>query len=391
MCFTKENEMQHNLKQISIYSKIMILLFSLLLYFPLNIQAQEILHIPGFDGEIIEGRLNVPEDGFKDIVVIDVPSSGPHTYMNMRKIGRSTVFKYHDYFQKEFAKRGIAYFSYSTRYTEPDSTNPPYYDKVEKEKFFSYTPSMKVKDLEEVIKYLKTDKRFTSKTKFILLGFSEGAILATLAAKRKIVQVDALFLAGAPADDVYTTMLWQLNGASSMVNFRNFFDENDDSIIQKSEYENADPRAIARMGGKKFEDLDRNVESVLTKEDFKIILNPRRKQILEAIEKGDDEWIWNNFFRVGTEWINEHRSLEPNKTRILKLDLPIYLFHGSDDANCPVSGILQIQNDARELNKENIHVFIFQDHDHTLEFLVWVVRNSLPLGLKTLFDEIENF
>jgi len=368
----------------------MIIILILLALSSYNLKAQEVIRISSFDYEIIEGRLNIPSTSFKNTIVIDVPSSGPHTYENMRKIGRSTVFKYHDYFQNEFAKRGIAYFSYSTRYTLPDSTNPPYYDKVEKEKFFSYTPIIKVKDLEEIIKFLKKDDRLAS-SKFIILGFSEGALLATLAAERKIVSVDALFLAGTPTDDVYTTMLWQLSGASSMINFRKFFDVNKDSIIQKSEYEEADPRAIARVGGKKFEELDMDYDSVLTSEDFRIIIEPQLHQISNAIEKDDNEWIWNNYFRVGTQWIKEHQFLEPSITRILRLDLPTYLFHGSNDANCPVEGIIQMQKKAHELNKQNIHVFIFPDHDHTLGFLSWVVRKSLPDGLKTLFEEVEKY
>lgn len=368
----------------------MIILFILLVLSSYNLHAQEILRIPSFDDEIIEGRLNVPSNGFKNTIVIDVPSSGPHTYENMRKIGRSLVFKYHDYFQNELAKRGIGYFSYSTRYTMPDSTNPPNYDTVDKEKFFSYTPNVKVKDLEEIIKFLKKDHRLAA-SKFLILGFSEGALLATLVAERKVVSVDALFLAGTPTDDVYTTMLWQLSGESSMINYQKFFDTNKDCIIQKSEYVNADPRAIARVGGKKFEELDLNNDSVLTSKDFGILLGPYLQQVLNAIEKDDNEWIWNTFFRIGTQWIKEHRTLEPSSTRILRLDLPVYLFHGADDANCPAEGIIQLQKKAQEINKKNIHVFIFPEHDHSLEFLGWVVRKTLPDGLKTLFEEIEKF
>lgn len=355
-----------------------------------DLPAQEILKITSYDSVVIEGRLNIPSTGFKNKIVIDVPSSGPQTYENMRKIGRSTIFKYHDYFKNEFANRGIAYFSYSTRYTMPDSANPPNYDKVEKDKFFSYTPSIKVKDLEEIIKFLKKDDRLKS-SKILLLGFSEGAILATLVAERKLVSVDALFLAGTPTDDVYTTMLWQLGGEASMIYIRKFFDTNKDHIIQKSEYENADPRAIVRAGGKKFEELDVNCDSVLTAEDFRIILKPYLQQVLDAIDKDDNEWIWNSYFRVGLPWIKEHRALEPNRSRILKLDIPVYLFHGSDDGNCPVEGIVQIQKEAQELHKQNIHVFIIPECDHTLEFLGWVVTKSIPEGLKTLFDCIEKF
>lgn len=330
--------------------------------------AQEVVRIPSFDKEVIEGRLNVPASGFTNKIVIDVPSSGPHTYENMRRIGRSTVFKYHDYYRDELARRGIAYFSYSTRYTTPDSANPPNYDKVDKEKFFSYTPSIKVKDLEGVVTFLRKDPRLTS-SKIILLGFSEGAILATLLAERQRVAVDALFLAGTPTEDTYSTILWQLSGNSSMVNFRKFFDANHDRVIQRTEYEGADPRARTRVGGKSFAELDVNADSVLTEEDFRLILAPQQQHVLSAIERDDNEWLWNSFFRVGAPWIKEHRTIEPNRTRILRLDLPVYLFHGTDDANCPVEGIRELQKKAQELQRRNIHVFTFADHDHSLEFL----------------------
>ena len=351
--------------------------------------AQEILRIPSFDSEVIEGRLTIPSAGFKNKIVIDVPSTGPHTYENYRKIGRITTFKYHDYFANEFAKRGIAYFSYSTRYTVPDTT-PKYFDKVDKKKFFSYTPMVKVKDLEEIVKFLRNDKRLTSRT-LVLLGWSEGSIIASLVAERKLVPIDGLFLAGTPSDDVYTIIRWQLSGASSMIVFRKFFDTNKDGIIQRVEYDSADTRAIARVGGKKFEELDMNSDSVLTTEDFRIMLQPRLQQILSAIDKKDDEWIWNSYFRIGTQWINEHRILEPNKTRILRLDMPVFLFHGMEDANCPVEGVLEIQQKAQKLKKQNIHVFTFFEHDHGLEFLSWVVQHSMPDGLKALFDQIEKF
>ena len=213
-----------------------------------QIQAQEMLRIPGSKIDFIEGRLSIPSTGFKGKIVIDVPGTGPNTYDNFRKIGRSTTFRYHDYFADEFGRRGIAYFSYSTRYTVPDTT-PPYFDKVDKERFQHYTPSEKVSDLEDIIGYLRADKRLAS-AKFILMGWSEGAIISSLVAERKRVAIDALFLAGTPSDDVYTTILWQHSGASSMINYRKFFDTNNDGIIQRSEYANADPRAIARVGGR---------------------------------------------------------------------------------------------------------------------------------------------
>jgi len=348
--------------------------------------AQEIMHIQSFDGEIIKGRLNIPGDNFKNKIVIDVPGSGPFTYETKRKIG-SKVFNYHDYFADEFNRRGIAYFSYSTRYTVPDST-PPYFDSVDKEKFYNYTPKIKIKDIEEIIKSLQKDQRL-AKCQFILLGWSSGSIIASEVAERELVPVDALFLAGAPSDDVYSTILWQHSGESSMINMRRFFDSDQDGIIGMEEYEKGNPRAKARMGWAKFKQLDMNQDSVLTPEDFRIKLQPRLQQIRSAIEEKNNDWIWNNFFRVGVQWITEHHKLEPNKTRLLNLDIPVYVFHGSDDANAPVEGILKIEKAAKKINKNNLHFFVFQESNHSLDFPAWVVRDSIPHGLKKLFDQVE--
>lgn len=368
---------------------IAILAFPAFCFLVLPLQAQELLRIKSFDGEVIEGRLSIPRENFRNKIVIDVPGSGPHTYENGRKVGRSLIFKYHDIFANEFAERGIAYFSYSTRYTRPDSI-PPYYDSVDKEKFFAYTPSMKVKDLEEVIVALREDARLSA-SRFILLGWSEGAVVASMAAERKRAPIDALFLAGSPTEDVYTTILWQLSGASSMITFQKFFDGNKDSIIQRSEYRDADAKARVRVGDKSFEELDMNNDTVLTMEDFRLTLQPRLESVVAAIDRNDNDWLWESFFRVGAKWIQEHRDIEANKSRLLRLDVPVFIFHGEQDPNAPVEGILQMRKEAEKRGKRNLRFFIFPEHDHSLEFLAWVVRKKMPEGLKAIFDQVDNF
>jgi hypothetical protein len=71
-------------------------------------------------GEATVGRLSLPSVGFTNVLVIDVPGSGPNTYENRRRIGRTTELRCHDLFAAEFARRGVAYFSYNTRHTEVD-------------------------------------------------------------------------------------------------------------------------------------------------------------------------------------------------------------------------------------------------------------------------------
>ncbi len=362
-----------------------ILLFALL---ALPLHAQELIHIPCCDGDSLHGRLSLPASGTVETLVIDVPSSGPHTYLDMRRVGRSTRFTYHDFFMNEFARRGIAYFSYSTRYTRPDSTAPPDFDRVDRERFVTCTPMMKVEDLETVVAHLTHDPRLSA-CRVALLGFSEGGIIASLAAERARVRIDALFLAGTPMKDLEATIDWQLGGGSSMVTFRRFVDANGDGIIQRAEYVQADARAVARLGGRSFDELDRNADSVLTAEDFRITLQPQRERLAKAVEENDNDWLWTSFFRIGAAWIHGHREIEATAPRLLRLTIPVHLYHGTVDASCPVEDVTAFAGQASAAHRTNIHVATFPDHDHSLEFLAWVVRKEMPAGLKALFDDIE--
>ena len=138
-----------------------------------------------------------------------------------------------------------------------------------------------------------------------------------------------------------------------------------------------------------FATLDLNGDSLLTAEDFGMQLRPTLEAIMNALENEDDEWIWDNFFRIGTAWIEEHRTLAPNGELILTLDIPVFLFHGDDDANCPVDGIRRLKETAEAKGKNNIHVHTFADHDHSLEFLGWAIRGTMSEGLQSLFDTAE--
>ncbi len=353
-------------------------------------QPYEMLEIPTAGAGAIVGRLSLPVVGVRNVLVIDVPGSGPNTYENRRRIGRTTEVRYHDLFAAEFARRGVAYFSYNTRYTEVDENTPPSFDRVDKARFWTITPAERTQDLESIIRHLRNDPRL-ARCRVLLLGWSEGSIIASLAAERKQVPIDGLFLAGVPADDAYSTILWQHGGEASMINLRKFFDSDKDGRITRTEYESGDPRARARVGNKAFDDLDVNRDAALTADDFRLILKPRLQQVLSAVDRQDDDWIWTNFFRVGAGWIQQHQNVEPNRTRIPRLDLPVYLFHGTDDANCPVQGVIDIGNSARERGRTNLRISIVPDHDHSLEFVSWAVTGNLPEGLRILFDQVERF
>ena len=97
-------------------------------------------------------------------------------------------------------------------------------------------------------------------------------------------------------------------------------------------------------------------------------------------------WIWNNYFRVTIGWLREHFALEPNKTQLLRVDIPKYVFHGKEDANVPVESVYDLEIRFRTCNKPNLKTFVFDKHNHDLNFQDWLKTKVYPEGLKKVFE-----
>lgn len=354
-------------------------------------RAAEIIKFTLFDGETAEGKLSLPAGAGKiNELVVYIHGTGPSTYDKHRKIG-GVEFNYLDKFAEEFNKRGVAFFSYSKRGVETGDT-PPLYEKVDREKYKKVLPSIEVKDIATFIGTLRKDKRLKS-AKIILFGWSEGTIIASLAADDPKNKVAALMLAGYANDNLFEVIKWQNSGASSIVNIRAYFDTDHNNQISREEYESdAKPAASFRaqaFGGAKFEQLDVNKDNVINAADFGLLNKTRYEAILAAVGRGDDDWIWNNYFHVTTGWLKEHFELEPNKTRLLRTKIPIYIFHGDDDANTPVEGVYDLRDRFAKAGKNNLHLFIFKAHNHDLNFADWIIKKEIPEGIRKIFEAAE--
>ena len=351
-------------------------------------QGAELIKVKLDDGEVSTGKLHIPVDAdeIKELVIF-IHGTGPNTYDNPRKFG-DVEFKYYDMFGEEFNRHGIAFYTYNRRGVEIGD-EPPYYDKIDREKYKRSIPSVEVKDIGVMIRALRKDKRLAN-AKVVLLGWSEGTMIASLVAEDKTNGVAALLLAGYAHENLFDIIKWQYSGVSSMINLRPPFDKDKDGRISKMEYESDRKVATAWrekvMQGTAFEQLDSNKDGELTAEDFRLRVEPVYKQILAKIEANDEDWIWRNYFRVSIEWLNEHFKLEPNKRRLLRLDIPIYVFHGEADANSDVEGARQLKKSFEDNMKTNLDTFLFKGHDHDLNFMEWPSKKTIPEGIEKIFE-----
>lgn len=367
------------------------LLFLIAFMSCIHAYGSDTIRIQMNDGESLLGRLSLPEGRDNvPLIVVFIPGTGPNTYLNKRKIG-SKEFNYYDLFEAEFLKRGFGFFTYNRRGVEIGD-KPPYYDKIDSAKYAKYTPRREVLDVESILSDLRKVDQL-KKSRIVLLGASEGTIIAAMVADRMVEKVDALLLFGYANDNMFDIIKWQFSGVTSIMNLKKYFDANKDNVFSRAEYESTD--TIAMLGRVKvlkntpFDTLDVVKDGVLDYQDFGARNQPFYKQLLMGIEEGNDKWIWNNYFRISSLWLKEHFKLEPNKTRMLNLDLPIYIFQGVEDANASVQGVYDLEARFKQAKKNNLKCFIFEGHNHDLNYLDWSFKQQISEGLNALFHTSE--
>lgn len=343
---------------------------------------EEIITVTAHDGLTFEGKLRLPEGETAEKLVIYVNGSGPNTYDNKRSMGEVT-FNYHDLFAEQFTQEGIAYFSYNTRgVTMGDEA--PYFAEIDEAAYQTYLPLNEVKDVEAIIRQLKADSRLQN-AKVILLGWSEGSMIAPLVALDGEVPVDALFLAGYANETMADILEWQLTGGSSMVTIGAYLDGSGDGIVTKEEYD-ADPFQVAAQLGS-FEELDINGDSQIDRNDFQQVLSETHDETFRAFDGGDDEWLKENYaVRLTSAWFQEHRKLAPNRETLPQLSLPIYIFQGTIDANVPVEQSREIAEAFQTAGKTNLHLQEFEMHDHDLNYILYPLYGTISKGLQAIFD-----
>lgn len=344
------------------------------------------------DGEKVLGRLCIPDSGGFNTLVFVVHGTGTNTYLNMRK--SAVEFNYYDELAKEFCKRGVAFFSYNRRGVEVDENNPPLCHRIDSGKFVKYTPLREAEDVENMVSTLRKDKR-VKKSKLILYGISEGTIIAPMVADRKNVEVDALFLHGYANENMYDIIVWQNEGHGVMMIANQFMDKDGDEKISREEYMSEDA-TVAAYRNYLFDDLlfdsmDVDKSQYIDVRDIGTMRLKFHEVLMEEVKNDNNKWIWKNYTEAPTTWFKEHFALEANKSRLLRLNIPIHIFHGTHDANVPVKGVYDIEERFKVVNKSNLKAHVFKKHNHDLNFEQCLFGKSCSKGMKAIYNEAKNF
>lgn len=295
------------------------------------------------DGQELEGKLYLPRDGVVSRLVVQVNGSGPQTCNTFRDRGDGTTYSFCGFFGEELAGRGLGFFCYSTRGCT-DGDQGPLYCRVDRAVYRSYTPQTCVADLEDWTALLQAHPRCAG-AELLLLGWSEGTMIAPAVAAGGAVPLAGLLLAG------------YANGTM-------------EEALEAT-----------------FSGLDLDGDGRITPADLEAVYAGSRAEIFRAIEAGDDEWLWEHYpVPLTTNWFRGHRRFPPNRETLPRLDLPIHILQGRWDANTPAEDALAIQETFRRLGKDNLAVHIYPDAGHALGFEQYLATGELPPALTDLFE-----
>lgn len=363
--------------------KLFILTLALVASLPLRAFKSEIREITLSDGERIAARLSIPDSGAVCTIVVCVPGTGPNTYLNQR-----AGFNYFDVLADGFCRDGVALLTYNRRGVTLGE-RPPMIDSVTVDKYALYTPLNEASDVESIVSALRRDRSLRG-CKIALYGISEGTIIASMVAERQRVVVDALMLHGYAHENLCDIIEWQNDGNGVMILINSIFDRDNSRSVSRAEYESEDPIVKAYRSylfqNMAFDSTDVTRDGVVDISDIKQMRGPFTRMLNEKIRTGDDGWIWNNYFRVTSRWLKEHYALEANKTRLLRVGIPIFVFHGTDDASVPVEGVRDLERRFEVCNKSNLTVCILDKHNHDLNFQEWIATQKYSVGLQKVFD-----
>lgn len=334
------------------------------------------------DGEIIEARLCLPENEVKTIVFC-IAGTGSTTYLTKR-----AAFNYFDELANGFCNEGIAFFTYNRRGCKTNEI-PPLFVEVDSVKYAKYTPIQEAEDIEEMISFIQRDSRFAD-CKVLLYGISEGTIIASLVAERKVVPVYALLLHGYAHENMYDIILWQNKGHGVMIIANSVFDKDGDKAISKEEYETEDEKNARyktyMFHNMPFDSLDVIKNGFIDIHDIEKMRMPFHEELIKRVTNNDWLWIRSNYFNITPQWFKSHFRLEPNKTRLLRLNIPIHIFHGTEDASVPVESVYDLQARFGVCNKTNLTIHVLENHNHDLNFQDWLTHKKWSEGFSQLFS-----
>jgi pimeloyl-ACP methyl ester carboxylesterase len=226
-------------------------------------------------------------------------------------------------------------------------------------------------------------------TRIVLLGGSEGTVLAPRLALREPAGIVGVVLSGYVEDNIRDVLVWQRT-VGPWRNVARFLDADADDVITREEFRNGPGRfAEYVFGPDGFDKADRDGDGRLTPADLAAANRNGLNAVLEAVKKRDDDWLWHNLLNLSSAYLLEEWDRGPNHQTLLKLDVPVAIFHGQYDGTVRVEGVRETEAAFAKAGRTNLTVHIYPRSGHDLSYHEYLKTGDVPAPYVELFDFVE--
>ncbi len=310
--------------------------------------TEQQINFTAVDGLNIRGKITIPagDRQSKYPTIILLHGSGALD-MNLWLPGQVTADgKPHKMFEVLAHKIGSEKFI-TYRYNKRGTTDQPQGTPVVDKTIFA-TGDVKtlISDARSAIDMLRGNPQ-VDQNKIILLGLSEGTVLAPLIAEedKNIAGIILVSLVGRNLKDILYYQFVQRN----IDTVRSQVDENKDDIISLDESTKHPELALP------FDVIDMNKDNLISIAELEAIL----------LDQYYSEQT-KNLSGPYKNWFAQHFALQPNYKNIETFKGPILLMQGDQDAQTPLSEALLVANNLKNTGHTNYQLLTYQGLGHGL-------------------------
>jgi pimeloyl-ACP methyl ester carboxylesterase len=340
---------------------------------PLSLAAQAppgvrdvVMQFTATDGTPLEAKLSLPADATGPVpVVFFLHGAGPRNYDNAVQYrdadGRLRIVNYYDYYAREQAKHGIAFFRMSKRGCTVGPNGRP---QVDRAVFSKATSTVLVNDYAVALTALRARAEIDA-SRVILAGSSEGTRLAPHLALRAPAGIIGLVLTSYQGDNIRDTVTWQNTHGPWRIMSSMIPGAKADART-RAEWDAAVSSNPALTQQVPFPTFDADKDGVMTESEVRTVISPRLGVVLKAIEDGNDDFIWQTIVNLSSGYMRDGWTDPPTSEFLLKLKVPVGIFHGELDGTTRVEAVRETEAAFKAAGRSDLTVKTYAGLEHNL-------------------------